>query len=326
MWANMYWYVKAALFAVIGLVLVGIWTLLGKPGMPSPSTVEDPDGDNTEVILVADELVEVERDDGQTPPRPTAAERQTPELIAEQKKISLARRKYDDGKLVDARSLLESVLRNPAVTPYGQTWDATTDLLSEINGVFLSSDAPCPEKTTYVVKSGDSLWTIAKAHHTTIELIQKINGLDVTNPNIYEGQTLSIFQADWQIHVSKSEYLLILKNGDRIMRTYTVGIGRQDRTPVGTFMMVDKVREPPWTNKGKVIPFGSPDNVLGTRWMKIMPTGSTNPNLLGYGIHGTWEPESTGTAASNGCIRMRNEQVEELFDIVPVDVPVTIVE
>ena len=37
----------------------------------------------------------------------------------------------------------------------------------------------------------------------------------------------------------------------------------------------------------------------------------------GYGIHGTQEPESIGTASSLGCLRMRNEDVEELYDFIP---------
>ncbi|KAB3530498.1 L,D-transpeptidase family protein, partial [Alkaliphilus pronyensis] len=44
----------------------------------------------------------------------------------------------------------------------------------------------------------------------------------------------------------------------------------------------------------------------------------------GYGIHGTDTPESIGTAASRGCIRMYNEDVEELYDIVPLGTPVRI--
>ena len=38
----------------------------------------------------------------------------------------------------------------------------------------------------------------------------------------------------------------------------------------------------------------------------------------GYGIHGTNRPTSIGKAASHGCIRMRNQDVEELFDLVQV--------
>ena len=107
---------------------------------------------------------------------------------------------------------------------------------------------------------------------------------------------------------------------------YSVGIGRQGRTPTGTFKVASRIREPDWdspTPRGK-IPFGDKDNVLGTRWMQLKPTGNTNQNLRGYGIHGTWQPESIGHSLSNGCIRMKNRDVEELFSIVPLGTPVTI--
>ena len=58
--------------------------------------------------------------------------------------------------------------------------------------------------------------------------------------------------------------------------------------------------------------------------MKLKPTGATNLGLSGYGIHGTAYPDSIGKSESNGCIRMKNEIVEELFSIVPTGVNVTI--
>lgn len=45
----------------------------------------------------------------------------------------------------------------------------------------------------------------------------------------------------------------------------------------------------------------------------------------GYGIHGTNAPESIGTAASHGCVRMRNEDVIQLYDIVPLGTEVQII-
>jgi len=44
----------------------------------------------------------------------------------------------------------------------------------------------------------------------------------------------------------------------------------------------------------------------------------------GYGIHGTDHPESIGRAASHGCVRLRNEDIEKLYDMVPVGTPVYI--
>ena len=43
-----------------------------------------------------------------------------------------------------------------------------------------------------------------------------------------------------------------------------------------------------------------------------------------YGIHGTWEPEGVGERVSQGCVRMRNEDVEVLYDLLPKGARVTV--
>jgi lipoprotein-anchoring transpeptidase ErfK/SrfK len=58
-----------------------------------------------------------------------------------------------------------------------------------------------------------------------------------------------------------------------------------------------------------VVPPG-PSNPLGTRWLGL--------SVKGFGIHGTNVPQSIGKNASHGCIRMRNSDVEELFELVQV--------
>ncbi|NMA43529.1 MAG: L,D-transpeptidase [Oligosphaeraceae bacterium] len=137
------------------------------------------------------------------------------------------------------------------------------------------------------------------------------------NPLIQPGQVLSYIQGAWSIKVSKSEYILCLYNDGELYRYYRVGIGKEDRTPVGDFLISSRIRHPAWTPPGKNIPYGSPENVLGTHWLGLVPVEGTDPTLRGYGIHGTWEPDSIGTASSSGCVRLRNEDIEELFDFVP---------
>ncbi len=64
-------------------------------------------------------------------------------------------------------------------------------------------------------------------------------------------------------------------------------------------------------------PFGTNarryEGVLGTRRLNMGD---------GYGIHGTNKPETVGQAVSHGCVRMRNEDIERLFEMVPVGTPV----
>lgn len=66
-------------------------------------------------------------------------------------------------------------------------------------------------------------------------------------------------------------------------------------------------------------PFGTTQRrylgVLGTRRLKLGD---------GYGLHGTNQPETIGRAVSHGCVRLRNEDIEKLYEMVPVGTPVFI--
>jgi lipoprotein-anchoring transpeptidase ErfK/SrfK len=197
-------------------------------------------------------------------------------------------------------------------------------LLGEINMELLFSPAAMPEKIEYVVADGDSLERIAKKFGTTIDLIRKSNQL--SRDIIHPGDRLRVFKTPLAITVSKSRNELLLKANDVFFKRYRVGTGQFGKTPVGAFFVADKIAEPPWWRPdGKMIPYGDKENVLGTRWMSIVPAKGTPP-ASGYGIHGTWDPETIGKQASAGCIRLLNNDVEELFLLTPVGTPVVITE
>ena len=118
------------------------------------------------------------------------------------------------------------------------------------------------------------------------------------------------------ILVDKSDNRLLLKDDQKILKTYIVATGKNNSTPTGTFKIVNKLENPTWYKAGAVVPPDSPDNILGTRWLGF--------SLQGYGIHGTTQPETIGKQASSGCIRLLNEDVEELYSIVPTGTKVTV--
>jgi len=103
---------------------------------------------------------------------------------------------------------------------------------------------------------------------------------------------------------------IVLVDDGRMVKTYPVAIGKPSTpTPSGTFHIASHVVNPTYLHDGKVVKPG-PGNPVGTRWMSL--------GFKGYGIHGTNQPESIGHAASHGCIRLRNRDVEELFELVRV--------
>jgi lipoprotein-anchoring transpeptidase ErfK/SrfK len=113
-----------------------------------------------------------------------------------------------------------------------------------------------------------------------------------------------------RIVVSIPDRKLALMAGGRVVKTYPTAVGRATSpTPSGTFTIVQRIPHPTWYGPGKVVGPGK-ENPLGTRWLGL--------SRKSYGIHGTNNPRSIGRTASHGCIRMRNSDVEDLFERVSV--------
>jgi lipoprotein-anchoring transpeptidase ErfK/SrfK len=103
---------------------------------------------------------------------------------------------------------------------------------------------------------------------------------------------------------------IVMVEDGKVMKMYPVAVGKHSTpSPSGSFHIASHVANPTYSHDGKVVRPG-PFNPVGTRWMGL--------GYKGYGIHGTNHPESIGHAASHGCIRMRNRDVEELFELVRV--------
>lgn len=120
-----------------------------------------------------------------------------------------------------------------------------------------------------------------------------------------------------RVIIVKSRNLLYLYLKGELARVFPIASGRSTSlTPVGVFPVVVKAVDPAWKSpEGKIYPGGIPENPLGSRWLGISVDGDDG---LHYGLHGTNAPLSIGTYASSGCVRMINEQAEELYDLVPM--------
>ena len=126
-------------------------------------------------------------------------------------------------------------------------------------------------------------------------------------------------------------YLPAAEGQPPMVETFPVGIGRQGwATPTGETTVVSKARDPVWFVPASVraehaaagdplpsqVPPG-PDNPLGNRVLGL--------GLPGYLIHGTNKPAGVGMRVSHGCVRLFPEDIEYLYERVPVGTPVRIV-
>jgi lipoprotein-anchoring transpeptidase ErfK/SrfK len=114
--------------------------------------------------------------------------------------------------------------------------------------------------------------------------------------------------------------LALIRNGE-IEAVYPVATGFNiSLTPEGLFMVTVKAENPYYRKTN--IPGGAPNNPLGTRWIGFNARG-TDGRV--YGIHGTNNPPSIGKYVSQGCVRMYNHDVEQLYEKVPIGAKVLIV-
>ena len=122
-----------------------------------------------------------------------------------------------------------------------------------------------------------------------------------------------------------NKFLYLVQGDGRAMR-YGIGVGRPGFTWAGVKAITRKAEWPDWTPPPEMLKrrpdlprhmAGGPDNPLGARAMYL---GSSL-----YRIHGSNEPWTIGTAVSSGCIRMRNEDVIDLYGRVKVGTRVIVI-
>lgn len=120
--------------------------------------------------------------------------------------------------------------------------------------------------------------------------------------------------------VNKQSNQLAFVNEGKVQEVFPVATGAtEELTPKGIHTIIVKAINPYYRKKN--IPGGDPNNPLGSRWIGF---NAKETDGRTYGIHGTNQPESIGQNISAGCIRMLNENVEKLYQQVPIGTKVWI--
>ena len=224
-----------------------------------------------------------------------------------------ARQSEAKGSLLEAKILYQKLVNNFPESSDVAGWQKKAE---DINIKLLFSPVLTPKSIIYQIRPGDTLNKIAREHKTTVELIMKSN--NINDSFIIPGRKIKIWTSPFSILVDKSQNILLLKSDEEVIKTYIVSTGKNNCTPIGVFKITNKLYNPTWFKAGAVVPPGSVENVLGTRWMGF--------DLKGYGIHGTTEPKELGKQVTQGCVRLSNSEVEEVYSIVPLGTEVTIVD
>ncbi|MGA3066545.1 MAG: LysM peptidoglycan-binding domain-containing protein [Tepidisphaeraceae bacterium] len=240
--------------------------------------------------------------------------------------LSDARVKLDAGDLLAARDQLNNALQSGTLS---EDQAAQTKLqLSQINQTLVFSKQHFPDDPyggVYEVKPGDSLAKIANECDTTWELLSRINGIDPKH--LRAGATIKIAQGPFFAVVDKRKFTLDIYLGalpgeksSMYVTTFPVGLGQDDSTPTGTWMVEihRKLKHPTYYSpRGEgVIAADDPKNPLGGFWIGLTGTEGQAVGKLSYGIHGTIDPDSIGKQSSLGCIRLRTPDIAIVFDLL----------
>ncbi len=210
------------------------------------------------------------------------------------------RRLIEEGQDAEAyRKLSEAYFQFPSQRP---TFQPHLDEVSQ--RIYFSPQTQI--QPPYEIQTGDQLRKIANKYQLSWQYLSHLNQVDAKK--IRPGKLLKVFQGPFEAKVDLSEFeLTILLNGQYVKR-YQVGIGKTNTTPIGEFTVREKLENPTYYGpNGMVLEPDDPQNPLGERWIDI---GNS------FGIHGTIEPDSIGKSESAGCIRMRNEDVAEVYDLL----------
>ncbi|MDE0959735.1 MAG: L,D-transpeptidase family protein [Planctomycetota bacterium] len=177
--------------------------------------------------------------------------------------------------------------------------------LRDLVDFWVLSRRPFSEAGIATVVNGDSLSAISKRCNVSVDSLRFLNQLksDVIHP----GQKLKFLSGTITVDIDKSDYWLDVFLDGRWIQGFPIGHGKDDCTPVGAFKVDLVQKEPMWQPRDGRAPiaYGVKGNPLGERWIGF----EDKPSIAGIGIHGTSEPESIGSMESEGCIRLRNDDV-----------------
>ncbi|HWP39482.1 MAG TPA: L,D-transpeptidase family protein, partial [Tepidisphaeraceae bacterium] len=235
-------------------------------------------------------------------------------------------RRRDAGDLLAARAMLNDALLSGRLS--GSDMDRAKQLIGQINQTVVFSSQRFdgdPFGGTYTVQSGDLLRKIADKYDVTWELLARLNGL--SDPRkLRAGQTIKIIHGPFHAVVYKTRFIMDVYLGPPMQRgcmyitSYPVGLGKDDSTPTGSWLVEPqkKLKNPTYYSpRGEgVIAADDPHNPLGERWIGLTGIDGQAVGKSSYGIHGTIDESSIGRMESMGCIRLKNADVEWLYDLL----------
>ena len=228
--------------------------------------------------------------------------------------------------LLGARDELVAALDTKKFTTAEE--DQAFDRLQKINDVVVFSDrkfAKDQHQTAYTVAAGDNMQKIANKFDVTVGFLQRLN--HISDPRrLRLGASLKVARGPFHAIVNKTTFTIDLyqgkpdQTGSVFVKRLRVGLGENDSTPPGLWKIGDKLVNPVYYNSRdtgpRVINADDPQNPLGERYLALVGVQGPSVGKEGYAIHGTIDPSSVGKKMSLGCVRLLNEDVNLVYDML----------
>ena len=239
---------------------------------------------------------------------------------------SQTRKFIENKKYIEARDLLNDTLKLPLTA---QQRSDIKNSLASLSKLWLFSSEVLPNDTIcmyHKVMPGQSLGIIGEKYDMPWEFIQKINNIDKPE-NLRAGAKIKVVNGPFHLRIFRSTFTMDMFVAGKYVKSYKVGLGKLGQqgnpTPTGMWRVKSsrdggKLKRPPWPEPitGKYIYYGDPEYPLGERWVGLDGIDGEAKGRHGFGIHGTNQPKSIGQYASDGCIRLLNQEVIELWEMV----------
>ncbi|QGJ69611.1 Hypothetical protein PBC10988_12930 [Planctomycetales bacterium 10988] len=187
-------------------------------------------------------------------------------------------------------------------------------ILSQLAGTVLYSRRHLLEPP-YQVQPADSLEQIAQRYQVSWQILAKING--IADPNqLRPGDQLKVLPGPFDAYLDLSNYRLSLKLGDLYAGQFQVGFGRDQQLQAGTRVVQLKMLQPTYYGASGILGPDHPENPLAGYWIDL------GAHL---GLHATQDETLIGEHRGQGCVRLKSQEMRDLFDILTVGSKVVLV-
>lgn len=290
------------------------------PGAPLPGATPSKPGTSATPATGAT------RPGGPAATSPAATQPATPRVAVNDfsEPLSQGLKLIESGQLVAGRARLTTLLFSAEDELKPAEAQTIRDTLNSVNKELFFSPKVVPGDPlaeTYEIQQGDFLSKLAPRYRVTHQLIEEINQID--SRRLFVGRKIKMVRGPLHAVVRKKKFMMDVygntTSGEPVLvRSFQAGLGEANSTPVGSFIVKNKVPNPGWANPrtGEAFKPDDPKNPIGEYWLGLEGADEASKKFTSYGIHGTIEPDSVGRQMSMGCVRLRDTDIALVYKLL----------